>query len=478
MPCGAAPERLHPDRLRALEVFQVYFRRRCRPVMRDTCHCMKLSPYLRSLWIWLLALPLAVLLSLLSVMLQAAPVVASQPELAAQDMQRALQLLKAHDPRRATPGQVQVLNMSAHELELAINHGGQRWATGAARVTMLQGRAALQLSLHTERWLPSWLNAVSPFGRWINAELRVVQTAGLPVLDAVTVGRLPVPLWLAQPLVLRVLAHAGLADELPLVAEVVQRVRFTPGRLQLVYAWQSGMGERMLGAMLPAEDKQRLLVYADGLAALLEHQGPPWQMSFADLLGPMFELAQQRSASGGDAALENRAAIVVLAMYMNGRDLKTVLPPRAAPPLRPMRVVLGGRDDWPLHFIVSATLATESSGPLSYAVGLFKEVADARGGSGFSFNDVAANRAGTRFGELAAREPDRLHAALRALTTGRPGQRLEESDFMPRAEDLPEFMAEPEFLRRFGGVGAPAYQLQMAEIERRVAALPVLRGGS
>ncbi len=446
--------------------------------MRHTGHCMKLPSFVRRAWFWLLALPTGLALGLLCLLLQGEPAVSSQPELAAQDVQRALQLLSAHDPRRALPGRVQVLSMSARELELVLNHGGQRWATGAARVTVLQGRAALQLSLHTERWLPGWLNAVWPFGRWINAELLVTQTAGIPALDALTVGHLPVPVWLAQPLALRVLAHAGLSDELPLLAEVVQRVRFTPGRLQLVYAWQSGMGERMLGALLPAEDKQRMLVYADGLAGVLRRQDPSWQMSFAGLLGPMFELAQRRSASGGDAALENRAAIVVLAMYMNGRDLQAVLPPRAAPPLRAMRVVLGGRDDWPLHFIISATLATESSGPLSYAVGLFKEVADARGGSGFSFNDMAANRAGTRFGELAARQPDRLHAALRALTTGRPGQRLEESDFMPNAQDLPEFMAEPEFLRRFGGVGAPAYQLQMAEIERRVAALPVLRGGS
>jgi hypothetical protein len=163
---------------------------------------------------------------------------------------------------------------------------------------------------------------------------------------------------------------------------------------------------------------------------------------------------------------------------MNGRGLKAVLPPGSLPPLRPMRVVLGGRDDWPLHFIVSATLATESSGPLSHAMGLFKEVADARGGSGFSFNDMAANRAGTRFGEMAAQQPDRLHAALRALTNGQRGRKLQEADFMPRAEDLPEFMAEPEFVRRFGGVGSPAYQQQMAEIENRVAALPVLRGGT
>ena len=447
--------------------------------LRHTGGHMKWPQFARRWWFWLLALPFALAAALASALLSAAlqvdPAVALQPELAAADVERALRLLRAHDPRRAWPGRVQVLSMNARELELVLNHGGRRWATGAARVSLMQGSAAVALSLHTERWLPPWVNRVLPFGHWINAELRLVQTAGLPALDAVTVGRLSIPLWLAQPLALKVLDAAGLVDELPLLAEVVQRVRFTPDRLQLVYAWQNGMGERMLGALLPAADKERMLVYTQSLAALLQREDAARQMSLADLLGPMFELAQRRSAAGHDAARENRAAIVVLAMALNGRGLKAVLPAGIAPTLRPVRVLLGGRDDWPLHFIVSATLATESSGPFSYAMGLFKEVADARGGSGFSFNDMAANRAGTRFGELAAQQPDRLHAALRALTSQRPGHSLQESDFMPQAEDLPEFMAEPEFLRRFGGIGAPAYLQQMAEIERRVAALPVLR---
>ena len=440
---------------------------------------MKWPLFARRWWFWLLALPLAlpfVLVSaLLSMALQADPAVAVQPELNAADVERALRLLRAHDPRQAWPDRVQVLNMSARELELVLNHGGRRWATGAGRVSLMQGSAAVGLSLHTARWLPPSVSQVLPFGQWINAELRVVQTADLPALDAVTVGRLTIPVWLAQPLALKVLAAAGLVDELPLLAEVVQRVRFMPDRLQLVYAWQNGMGDRMLGALLPAADKERMLVYTQALAGLLQRRDASRQMSLADLLGPMFNLAQQRTAAGFEAARENRAALVVLAMVLNGRSLNAVLPAGTAPELRPVQVLLGGREDWPLHFIVSATLATEGSGPLSFAIGLLKEAADARGGSGFSFNDMAANRAGTRFGELAALEPDRLYAALRVLSSQQPGYTLQESDFMPRAEDLPEFLAEPEFLRRFGGIGAPAYLQQMAEIERRVAALPVLR---
>jgi hypothetical protein len=428
--------------------------------------------------------PVAVsaLLALLGVLcvaaLQREPVVASQASLAVEDVQLALQLLKAHDPRLATPGQVMAVSLSGHEVELLVNHGGQRFASGAGQVTLYQAGALLRLSLHLNRWLPPGLHAGLPWGRWLNIEARVAQTAGLPALQSLTIGRLPIPVVLAKPMLLRTLEFVGLAEELPLLAEVVQHVRFMPDRVQLVYAWQSGIGERMISALLPADDKRRLQVYTEHLAAVLRRQGPLWQVSMADLMGPLFELALQRSAQGHDAARENRAAIVVLALYLNGRSLGPLLPPGADGVLRPTRVLLGGRDDWPLHFMVSAALATESSGPLSYAVGLFKEVADARGGSGFSFNDMAANRAGTRFGELAVSQPAQLQATLRALAARRTTPLLLESDFMPMAADLPEFMTEAEFERRFGGVGAPAYVQQMAEIERRVAALPVLRGGT
>jgi hypothetical protein len=70
-----------------------------------------------------------------------------------------------------------------------------------------------------------------------------------------------------------------------------------------------------------------------------------------------------------------------------------------------MRVLLGGRVDFPQHFLVSAALVLEGSGTLSQAIGLYKEMLDSRGGSGFSFTDMAANLAGTRFGEALQRDP-------------------------------------------------------------------------
>jgi hypothetical protein len=94
-------------------------------------------------------------------------------------------------------------------------------------------------------------------------------------------------------------------------------------------------------------------------------------------------------------------------------------------------------------------------------------MADARRGSGFSFNDLAADRAGTRLGELAQAQPLDAQQRLRAVRDDR--------ELMPRWDDLPEYLSEAEFRRRFGGVGAPAYDHLLAEIDRRIAALPAMR---
>jgi hypothetical protein len=55
------------------------------------------------------------------------------------------------------------------------------------------------------------------------------------------------------------------------------------------------------------------------------------------------------------------------------------------------------------------------------------------------------------------------------------GAGVREADILPRVSDLPEFMPEAEFKRRYGGIGGSAYKSMMADIERRVSALPLYR---
>ena len=234
----------------------------------------------------------------------------------------------------------------------------------------------------------------------------------------------------------------------------------------------SGQGDsmiRLFQGLLTPEELDRLRPYADRLVMLSAKTRPSFELRLTELMGPMFELARQRSRlAGADAALENRAALLVLTLFANGRTVGSLAPvARTWPRPQPARLLLGGRSDFPLHFLVSAVLATEGTTPLSKAIGVYKEVADSRGGSGFSFNDMAANRAGTRFGERAVQSATALQDAV--------AQGVRDVDLLPRVDDLPEFMPEPEFMRRFGGVGAPAYQAMLNEIDARIATLNLLR---
>ncbi len=482
----------------------------------------------RSRWLAVLwGLPLLALaggLLVLALALQHQPMVPRPSELNTQDVARAVALLRQHDPRLAPKGiavelgaqsgvqlslgrwgvaQLRSVQLQSRDLDLLLNHAAQRWLHANTRMQLQPGVATLQASVD---WAALGSNlgtnlgasgtttaasyATAPLqavlGNWLNLTVQLQDSpaaGGLPQLSKVRVGWLPVPVWLAEKLGLLLLQRVGLQDELPVVQELVKRVGFGPDLLNLQYAWHHDSGQRLLTAMVSPAERERLQAYAAKVseittrqaAAVAAGQTPSEAASLAGVLGPVFALARERTLAGANAAEENRAAIVVLTLFANGRNVSAFLPgQKAASGLsaqsraaRPLRLQLSGREDWPLHFLVSAALAVEGTGPLSRVVGLYKELADSRGGSGFSFNDMAANRAGTRFGELAVQDPQRLQAALARSAT--------ESDFMPLATDLAEFMTEADFVKRFGGVGAPAYQQQMEEIDRRVAALPVLR---
>jgi hypothetical protein len=131
---------------------------------------------------------------------------------------------------------------------------------------------------------------------------------------------------------------------------------------------------------------------------------------------------------------------------------------------------LRGRVDLAQHFLASAALSATGGAGIADAIGLSKELADSTGGSGFSFTDLAANRAGVRFGEAATSSPASAEGWRRRVRDG-----FAEDDVMPRVDDLPEFLPDREFRARFGGVGSPPYQALLDEIDRRVSAAPFYR---
>lgn len=385
------------------------------------------------------------------------PLVAAPPVVAPGDVERALNLFKRHDPQHQRPGIVRLLAADQREVNLALGHLAGRWAGLAVHVTLEQGAATVLASV-----------PVPYTSRWANINARLLQSQGLPEIGRLRIGKLPVPAWCAEPLIAWALQRRGLSADPQLARDVVRHVDLRPGRLLVFYAWQEDTSSRLLTALVPPADQERLKAYSDRLAELINSEPASAVISLARLLPPLFAQARQRVAAGADPVQENRAAILALTFYANRQGLSAIVPAaRHWKSALPRTVTLGGRSDLPLHFLVSAAIAAESGGPLANTVGLYKEVADSQGGSGFSFIDLAADRAGTRFGERAVRDALRLQSRL--------ADGVVERDLLPDVSDLPEYLSEKQFQQRFGEVGSPPYRKFMKDIETRLDAAALLR---
>jgi hypothetical protein len=194
---------------------------------------------------------------------------------------------------------------------------------------------------------------------------------------------------------------------------------------------------------------------------------------FGVLLQEAFTMAAARSTVR-DPQLENRAAIFALAILLGHSDLEPFVGELLDADLQVQArqivgtVPLRGRKDWTRHFWVSAALVLLSTEATSDRIGLLKEQLDSQdGGSGFSFADMLANSAGTRFAVAAIRDQSSARAMQARLARG-----FDLDEFFPPAEGLPENIPAAEFQKRYGGIGGSGYQAIVDEINRRLNTLP------
>ncbi len=171
--------------------------------------------------------------------------------------------------------------------------------------------------------------------------------------------------------------------------------------------------------------------------------------------------------AAGSTRNEAQAALLALAVYCGNQRFEDFVGDALPPDLqdKPNGCVgarLNERIDLRLHLVVSAGLQTLSNSGAAFAVGEIKELLDSnKGGSGFSFDDLAADRAGIRFAtRLLEATPEEL-SALASMAE-------DESDFFPSIEALPTGMAREDFERIYKDVESAAYEQLVAEIDRRL----------
>ena len=393
-------------------------------------------------------LPLAGLAFLLALVTSAAPEVGQGGELSMADLERGQQVLESIGLGNMREGQERRMELTRQDLNAGLNYLAWRMGRGGAEASIVQDRMKVRASMP----MPGL-----PVPRYFNLELVLAQAGNQLAPASLRLGTLPIPVALAGHLLGWTLALSPAAPQYLVVRDMLRSAQLGKDRLVLTFVWRGDALERAMENGLGL-DGAAVTAYRQKLASLPGRDLPP-------LLGQLFTLAKERSAKG-DAVTENRAALAVLAEAALGRRLVSAR--GTLPPLRKGGLRLAGRVDFAQHFTLSAFIAATGGEGLSDLAGLYKELRDARDGSGFSFNDLAADRAGSRLGETSTRSV-RQARRVQGLLAGSKDPGV----FFPRVNDLPEFMHQAEFERRFGGVGTPAYKAMVAKIEARIAALPL-----
>ncbi|HKZ16271.1 MAG TPA: hypothetical protein VJ161_02240 [Geobacteraceae bacterium] len=436
----------------------------------------------RSLIITLLLItPLVLLLLLVCLAIEREPLIVEtavptvDSALRARNM--AKNVLDTLNDRRETAS-IMTTDDDLNALMTLVGRGDQRFA---GRVRVSPEIMYVKVSLR----LPA-----NPLGRYLNLQGELIPDERGLNIKLVKVGKLGFPRPLATAL-LKSLLNLGLGNsEGTALMESVQsltlngntvtmNLRAVPQlkeRLKRLQASLSRLhdfsrGEKPLDSLLVGHYYGLLLETGRNVQAL-----PP--QSLAAYLGPLFRVARERSATG-DPVKENSAALLALAIYLGDPRFDKLAGLNLKPELRRLSaysqgVNLGGRQDLRLHFVISAGLKLLTDQGISTVIGEFKELLDAgRGKSGFSFVDLAADRAGIRFAKAAA-DPNGGARRLQELLAGNPAESL----FFPPVTDLPENLPREHFEQRYGGVDSATYNRLVRDIDRRIDKCPAYGGTS
>jgi len=388
------------------------------------------------------------------------PLVAEQPTLSHQDIARARQILKDNDPRKQRTGVENTVHLSEKDLNLAGNYLINSYIRGGIHITLKPYRVTIDASAR----LP-----VKKIGPYLNIHAVLQETGTVPEVKALSVGRVTVPGWLADIVARHLVSSVYQVDIYQLANQIIKDISVGDNQVAITYAWEPDTIRQVKQSLLSDADRMRLLSYQQKLVDISRRPDMDRRVSLSVFLQPMFQHALERSREG-DPVAENRAAIIVLGAYVSGNSIAAMIPDVAIESPTNHQLTLDGRKDFAKHFMISAALAAASDNAIANAVGLYKEIEDAAGSSGFSFTDLAADQAGTRFGELATSSSAVAKVFQRTLS-----KNADESIYIPSVKDLPENLSASEFKRRYDRIGSPEYKQIQEEINKRIAACPLYR---
>lgn len=361
------------------------------------------------------------------------------------DVTRAKKIL--HEGSKTRPDEIGMIELTQADLNLAGNYLLNRFS---------QGRALIALKANKIRFAVTATLPENVLGKYLNISFRLGHENDnpLPTLTKFKAGKLLLPSKVAAFVIDTVIKHTYLNEYFLLATDPIKAVAIDEQKITITYHPSQATLDTARDLLTHNNAINHANAYQGKLTDIVRRHDPNWRLSLAELSKPLFALAYQRSTL--DTAIEeNRMVIYTINDYVNNQKIGAV-------PYYP--AFLYKRIDLAQHFIGAAAITASANSQIAQAVGEEKELRDAQSGSGFSFVDLAADKAGTRFGELATASPASARKLQQTMAT------VEDYvDFMPDPRTLPEHMDEATFKKRYGTINSEAYRKVSKQIDALIA---------
>lgn len=374
-----------------------------------------------------------------------------------------------------------LLNVTQNEIDGLSALGHRAIPQLISNVVLINGKGFFRFSL--ELPLPSII-------RFLNVDLTLNSSPKGLDLDTAYIGSIPIPgNWLIA--LGQLISDTYIEKEFGTsLSKIVTKVDISPSTLQLNIQvpqsfYKSATNISAKESLFALRDQ--LAIFGDVDDIRFYHQSlldfiktnKANKKSLAVYIGHTFSAAKKRSATSSEQASENKAALTALALYFGDEKFELLIgnvsdytSKQILQRRRLQRsVTLRGRVDIQKHFIYSIALQLFGTSSASDAIGELKEFLDSnKGGSGFSFADLMADRAGTRLAMISTRSNYSAMLVQQRLTNIRS-----ESAIIPTLAKLPEGVTQHAFEKNYQGVQSKNYIAMLNHIDEQLLQIPLYR---
>lgn len=390
--------------------------------------------------------------------LHTTPIVANQKPLSSNQIQQVKNLIKANNPSNYKIGEKHKITLSEKQLNLLFTHALKRFDNNLrSKIRLFDNSIYITSSLK----IPS-----NPIGQYINISSELIKVNNLLKIKSLNLGSITIPDFIAN--ILLEFCHKELKSNYIEYTNILNSIidfNLKKQYASINYVWNPGVAhkikQRITSSIISPDLQNRIKIYSNQLA-LTSQSITDSSPSIIKIINPLFKFASQRSKNN-DPIEENRALLITLGAHMLNKNVPLLLGDRSASYIKYRNYKLQSRHDLSKHFFISAAIVAISDPNIAHAIGLEKEIEDSYGGSGFSFADLAADRAGVTLAKTSLSTSNEAKYFQRILA-----RTNNENDFMPSILSLKEGLQNIDFKTLYKNTNSKEYKMALSLIDNRI----------